>query len=564
MREVISPLEAEENATGMHGPSPILGPDGQPLRRALAPSERRQLAEEDARPELVGIRTLWTQSIASGLTPERLANILQTAKRGDHRLFLELAEEMEERDDHYYSVLATRRLALSGIAVSIDEEASEDVPQDIIEAVEDLFDDEFPDVVEDLMDALGKGYSCVEMMWAETDGLWKPQAFVWRDPKYFTFDYISRSEVRLARLGTIDGDPLPPAKFLTHIPKLKAGIPIRGGFGRMAAWSFIFKSYSLKDWAAFLDIYGMPIRLGKYHPGATNEERRKLLSAVMNIASDAAAIIPETMAIELLESKSAAGGTRTPFEALGRYLDEQMSKRILGQTMTADSGGSLAQAKVHNQVRIDILRADARQLARTLNRDLVSWFVKLNWGDNAPVPKVHLPVAEPEDIAVLATAVSQLVPVGLRVKAAELRDKMGLSEPDEKDEVLVMQKAAPETPAPGEKQKPNPTTKRLTREAALNLTGGCPCCGGDHRVALNAEAVEDDVTDELVAEAASDWRPVMGPIEQAVAKALEASSNFDEFKAKLSELVGALDTQALAKRVALQQMKARGAGLDNG
>jgi len=563
MREVISPLEAEENRTGMHGPSPILGPDGQPLRRSIPPSERRRLSEEDARPELVGVRTLWTQSIASGLTPERLANILETAKRGDHRLYLELAEEMEERDDHYYSVLSTRRLALSGIAVSIDEEASEDVPKDILDAVEDLFDDEFPDVVEDLMDGLGKGYSCIEQLWGETGGMWKPKAFVWRDPKYFTFDYISRSELRLARLGTIDGDPLPPAKFITHIPRLKAGVPIRGGFGRMAAWSFIFKSYSLKDWAAFLDIYGMPIRLGKYHPGATNEERRKLLSAVMNIASDAAAIIPETMAIELLETKGASSGATTPFEALGRYLDEQMSKRILGQTMTADSGGSLAQAKVHNQVRIDILRADARQLARTLNRDLVSWFVRLNWGDNAPVPKVHLPVAEPEDIAVLATAVAQLVPVGLKVKAAEIRDKMGLSEPDEEDELLTPPQPAPQAPAPGEKQKPDPTSKRLVREASLNLSGGCPCCGGTHeRVALNAEEI--DPLDEEIAQAASDWAPVMGPIEQAITTALNASSNFDEFKAQLAGLVGTLDTKELARSLAIEQMKARGAGRRDG
>lgn len=555
MRETISPLEAQEDQTGMHGPSPILGPDGQPLRRSIAPSDRRRLAEEDARPELAGVRSFWTQSIASGLTPERLANILETAKRGDHRLYLELAEEMEERDDHYYSVLSTRRLALTGIAVSIDEEASEDVPENIREAVEHLFDDEFPDVVEDLMDALGKGYSCVEMLWGEQDGLWKPN-FVWRDPKYFTFDFVSRSELRLARLGTIDGDALQPAKWITHVPKLKSGVPIRGGFGRMAAWSFIFKNYSIKDWAAFLDIYGMPIRLGKYNPGATPEERRKLLQAVMNIASDAAAIIPETMAIELLESKGASAGTRTPFEGLGRYLDEQMSKRILGQTMTADSGGSLAQAKVHNQVRIDILRADARQLAKTINRDLVHWFVKLNFGDDAPVPRVAFPVAEPEDIAVLSTAVAQLVPQGLKVKQSEVREKLGLSEPDEDDDLLVPP-GKTDAPAPGEKTKPDPNTKRLVNDASLNAA--CPHCGGVH---LNAAAVDDPAGD-LVAAAADDYEPVMGPVEAAILKALAESSDFESLKAKLVGLIGTLDTSKLADRIAIAQMKARGLG-DNG
>ena len=68
----------EENRTGMHGPSPILGPDGQPYQRPLSLQEKKDLAEEVARPELIGMRTFWDQSAASGLTPERLAQMGMT------------------------------------------------------------------------------------------------------------------------------------------------------------------------------------------------------------------------------------------------------------------------------------------------------------------------------------------------------------------------------------------------------------------------------------------------------------------------------------------------------
>ena len=61
-----------------------------------------------------------------------------------------------------------------------------------------------------------------------------------------------------------------------------------------------------------------------------------------------------------------------------------MSKVVLGQTMTDENGGSLAQAMVHNQIRIDILQDDARQLANTINRDLIAPFVALNFG---PTPR---------------------------------------------------------------------------------------------------------------------------------------------------------------------------------
>lgn len=553
-------LEAEQDRIGMHGPTRLLGPDGQPIAKSLSPSERRKLSEEEARPELVGVRTLWDQSVASGLTPERLASLLRGAVRGDHRPYLELAEEMEERDAHYFSVLGTRKRALSSIGLEIDEDKAKGVDKKIRDAVEELLDDPtLPDLFEDLMDGLGKGYSAVENLWTERNGMWWPYAYLWRDQKYFTFDHISRSEVRLQELGTIDGRELPPFKFIVHTPRQKSGIPIRGGFARFAAWAFLFKNYGLKDWASFLDIYGMPIRVGKYHPSATGDERRKLLQAVMSIASDAAAIIPESMLIEFLEAKGSSGSGTTPFEGLARFLDEQMSKMILGQTMTVENGGSLAQAKVHNQVRLDLLKADARQLAVTLNKHLIAPFVQVNFGDKARAPWVKFPIAEPEDIAVLSTALGTLVPLGLKVSQSEVRDKLGMREPDKGEEVLEAQKAA----APG--KKADPVTKQALREAVNSVQlYKCPCgCGKSYtaeEVALNAAGDGVDPVDAIGAEEAADWEPQMEPIVASILEAADASSSFEEFKQRLAELAGDLDTDELARRLAIAQMKARGVG----
>ena len=397
-------------------------------------------------------------------------------------------------------------------------------------------------------------------MWGEADGLWKPY-FVWRDPKYFTFDFISRTELRLAELGTIDGTPLPPSKFIVHTPKQKSGIPVRGGFARFAAWAFLFKNYAIKDWASFLDVYGMPIRLGKYHPSATADERRKLLQAVMRIASDAAAIVPESMAIELLETKTAGSGASTSFEQLGRFLDEQMSKMILGQTMTVENGGSLAQAQVHNQIRIDLLQADARQLAVTINRDLIAWFVRLNFGDNAPIPRVVFPVAEPQDVAALSVALSQVVPLGLKVKADEVREKLGLTAPEQGD-VILEQPKAPE-PKPGALP---PGDKDLA-DAAMNNSryrlSGCPCCGETrprHAVALNASIAREDEVEAIGTDEAEEWEPVMAPLLKAIFQAADKAASFEEFQAALTELTGGLDIGPLARRVAIAQMKARAFG----
>jgi phage gp29-like protein len=536
---------AEENQTGMHGPSPVLGPDGQDARRYLALKERETLKEEIARPELIGVRAFWDQSIASGLTPERMGTILRNAIRGDHRYFLQLAEEMEERDGHYGSVLSTRKRAISALRAVVEPSSEKRVDKKIADAVRDLLGEpQFRDMLRDLTDAFGKGYSAIEIVWGERDGLWRPAAYKWRDPKYFTFDFVSRSELRLAVLGTIDGVALPPAKFIVHMPKLKSGIPIRCGFARLAAWSWMFKTYTLKDWMAFLDVFGMPIRVGKYHPAATAEDRRKLLTAVSQIAVDAAAIIPESMAIEFIEAK---GFADKPFENMARFMDEQLSKVVLGQTMSTDGhAGGLAQAKIHNLVRIDIKEDDADQLAATINRDLVAPFCALNFGADVPRPYAIFPVAEPEDVAALTNSLAALVPLGLKVSMREAREKIGFGEPDGDEELL----AAPQGKPAG--QKPlNPA--QLDR--AWN---------GARPLALNAEdggsAVALEEVEEIAATGAEDWAPQLSPIVAKVLAAAREAKSYEEFVAALDRLAGEIDADPLAKRLAAAGLKARALG----
>ncbi len=548
---------------GMHGPTPIL----EKLKGYLGLADKtphEDLKEEIAQPELAGVRSMWDVSVASGLTPGKLAELLREAIRGDHRFYLQLAEEMEERDTHYLSVLGTRKRALSQLRPSVEDPAKGKAGAKVKEAVEALVSEpEFAEMLCDLTDAFGKGYSAVEMVWREEDGLWKP-AYVWRDPKYFTSDYVSRDELRLQVLGTIDGAALAPGKWIVHTPGIKSGIKIRGGFARLVAWYYLFKNYAVKDWASFLDVYGMPIRVGKYHPSATPDERRKLLQAVMQIASDAAAIIPESMMIEFLEVKGAGSGTSTPFEQMARFCDEQMSKVILGQTMTVENGGSLAQAQVHNQIRIDILQDDARQLANTINSWLIEPFVALNFANAELAPRVSFPVAEPQDVAALANALALLVPIGLKVKEDEVREKIGMSHPEDGDAILEMPKADAGVD-PGEKTKAagDKSLADAATNAARYALQGCPCCGETrprHALALNATVDQEDDVDAIGRDEAQDWEPVMAPLVEEILEAIARAGTLEEAKAALDQLTGKLPIGPLARRVAIAQMKARAFG----
>ncbi|MGH7838858.1 MAG: DUF935 domain-containing protein, partial [Candidatus Binataceae bacterium] len=63
--------------------------------------EPGRLREEQAGATMAGVRNIYSiMHPASGLTPEKLTGLLRQAEFGDPFLYLELAEEMEEKDLH--------------------------------------------------------------------------------------------------------------------------------------------------------------------------------------------------------------------------------------------------------------------------------------------------------------------------------------------------------------------------------------------------------------------------------------------------------------------------------
>jgi phage gp29-like protein len=549
----------------------ILDPWGNPVSSAA-------LKRPAMGPTITGVRDTFDAFIASGLTPAKMARILRDAALGEMQDFLTLAEEMEERETQYAAVLSTRKRAIQSIEPQV--EAASDDPDDvrIADAVRDRIADhpDLYDLIGDCLDALSKGYSVTEIVWTIEAGCWIPERFEWHDPRLFHFDRETRKELRKRVQASFNGAPLEPFKFIRHIPRLKSGIPARNGLARLALWCFLLKSYSLKDWAAFLEVHGMPLRLGRYGQGASIEDKRVLLRAVRDLGADAAAIIPKEMDIEFVETK---GFSEKPFEGFALYLDKALSKAIIGQTMTADAGtsGSLAQAKVHENVRTDIKKADARQLEGTLARDLVRPFVDINFGPRTAYPKLTFPVSEPEDIKTISDSLKSLVPLGLKVQMSEVRDRLGFSDPEDGAECLGIPETMPGARA--REGRSRPTDKpRLPSESddedkpapSLNRfhLKGCPCCGAPERLggrpsalALNAEAAfGEDELDRLVEEGLTDWEPDLKPLVDAIADAARRADGFDGFQAELNRLTGTLPTGDLATRIAIQAMKARGLG----
>lgn len=499
------------------------------------PVQKSDLLEEKVAPGLTGVRSIVSSHPTSGLTPARLASLMRSAEDGDATGYLEMAEDLEDKDPHYLSILGTRKRAVTRMEISVEaasDDANDAANADLVRAWIDR--DTLKAELFDILDAVGKGYSVIEIIWDLSESQWMPRDLKWRDPKWFELDRKDGQTLSLIEGGARVA--LSPYKFVLHAHKAKSGITIRGGVARPCAWMWLFKNFSVKDWVVFAEAYGQPIRLGKYGPGSSKEDRDVLMRAVRNIGSDAAAIIPESMMIEFVEAQGKTA-TADVFERLCTFCDLQMSKAVLGQTTTTDAvSGGHAVSREHNEVRKDIADSDADQLAATLTRDLVVPLVTLNRGPQRKYPRIVIRDPEDVDIDKVSAAAERAVRFGMRISERKLRDRLGLPEPEGEEDVLRPPSGAgpdtPEDPA----RDPKTATASARREDA------------------------EDAIDALGDEMARDWEEVLDPAVSRIVEAAQSAPSYEAFVQRLLEIAPELDFAALRLRLARAGFAARLAG----
>lgn len=417
-----------------------------------------------------------------GLTPSRLAQILDAAEQGDIVAQYELFEDIEEKDGHVHAEMGKRRRAVAQLGWQIvppDNPTAKE--KQAAEALEILLAglDDFEAMLFDVTDAIGKGFACLEFDgWHRIDGDWLPKAIDYRPQTWFQLVRGQRQEIRLR--GAAGGEPLQPFGWITHIHKAKSGYLERSALFRVLVWPYLFKNYSVGDLAEFLEIYGIPMRVGKYPSGATEKEKLTLLRALAALGHNAAGIIPMGMELDFL---NAAQGDPAAFKLMIDWCERTQSKAILGGTLTSGTGegtNTNALGNVHNEVRLDLRDSDAGQLAATLSRDLVYPIAVLNGLADSwkRCPRLVFDIQEPEDLKVYADALPQLVKLGFKIPRQWAQEKLAIPEPSEVEEVLQLvaepAETVPEPPAGravATAQQPATTAAERLDDALQPITG---------------------------------------------------------------------------------------------
>jgi phage gp29-like protein len=358
---------------------------------------------------------------ARRLTPEKLARAMRNAESGDTAPQFEIFD-LVEQDPHVTAELGKRRRKITSRAFRVFPAGKDEQVDPRAQAAADLctrliLGDEgrggisnWLEAVRDLTDAVGKGIAVAQIVWDLDDGLWVPRALqrwpqselIFGDPMGWGQYLQTEDEVKVRTdEEQTDGEPLEANGWVVHVHKTWS-VPIaRCALLRSVTWFYLFKHFDVKDWSIFLERMGIPPRWATYPPGVSNDEKTTMLNALLSMGRDAACILPEGSTLSLLESSvSASGGD--PHKLMAEYCDEQISKAINGSTMSTTQGDRGARSAKESFLPDEraIARDDTQRLCETIRRDLLGPIVRLNLGDDVPIPYCALEGPDDEDLLI--------------------------------------------------------------------------------------------------------------------------------------------------------------------
>lgn len=149
---------------------------------------------------------------------------------------------------------------------------------------------------------------------------------------------------------------------------IEAGWPDNLGLFLKAAQHTIPKKNMLAFWDTFGEIFGMPMRIAKTASRDTKEIDR-LHQMLVNAGASQTAIMPLDTELEFIESTR--GDAYNVYNQRIDRANSEISKLIIGQTMTIEDGSSLSQSQTHLKVFQNLVEDDADMLRDIVNNQLI-------------------------------------------------------------------------------------------------------------------------------------------------------------------------------------------------
>ncbi len=407
----------------------------------------------------------WNTMTGKKLTGLEIQRILRAADEGDCSDQAALMDTIQEVEPIIGGHLDTRKRA--ALAVPWRIEGGSKVDRD--DTTENLNRIGFKKLERHLLDAIGQGYSCAPLIWAPGGG----EILGWKEvhATNILFD-------RGGNPGLITGNgekalaAWHPNQFLFHIHKAKPGLPCRGSLLRTLIWFYFFKFYGIRDYARFIERFGIPFIIAKLSEDdfSNNTKTARIISAIRALGSSGVAAV--TKATDL-ENQAVPAGGKAEFFNWFKYLDDAFALIILGQIASSKEANGMSNGDLQSDVKDDLTASDCEMLEETINTGMIQPLDRFRNGRETGL-RLVIASEPPEDLQEKATLVTTLAGAGYKAKRDWVEKTFEIpleeeKEPEvdkEKSQTLKTREKSPEGSDPG--NDPDKALKALSDADTAN------------------------------------------------------------------------------------------------
>lgn len=253
-------------------------------------------------------------------------------------------------------------------------------------------------LIEDILDAPLFGYNPIEINYERDGSFIYPVGLVAKPQEWFYFnsegDFFFKDRTMHGKryIDFKSGN-----KFL--LPRHKATYlnPYGQAILSRCFWNVAFITGGMEFFIKFCEKFGMPYIFGRYERSASDIEKKDMLQGLISMVQDAIGVLPNDSTVEIVQTGSS--GSSDIYLGLVNKCEANISKAILGQTLTTESGdtGSYALGKAHMGIREDIVNSDKRLVEKTINH-FIKILDSINF-DSQTTPEFSF--VEEEDLGVL-------------------------------------------------------------------------------------------------------------------------------------------------------------------
>jgi phage gp29-like protein len=311
---------------------------------------------------------------------------------------------------------------------------------------------DFKFVIEELLGSVAYGYAVCETYWQNDANGIGVEKIIGRPQEFFDFRDslidVPVGDLRYCENMIPPGREVPQERFLvaTYKPRHgdRRGVPVL----RRLFWASWFKRQCLRLYLQFLEKGQGTIAVG-YNDSAGSEEKAKAMEAAQAIADEIAVAVPSSMKImeQLLSNTRHHDGN--DYRTMLEYQDAEMTRLILGQTLTTrgqDNGkGTQARGDVHEDLLFEIIKSDAQNISEVIDEQLLKPWLLWTFGeialDRAYRPHFQIDTNAKKDILNEANILMKARGL-VDVTRSEAYERLGVREPED-GEALVNEPFTP-------------------------------------------------------------------------------------------------------------------------